>query len=98
MNDPTSFSTMREIGLPACEASSMPMMPPMEVPNQCRGVAVTHRAGDQRSHVVHVLHVVVVALDGQPPGLAAPDHVRANHAIAVRQGCARVSKSRPQRA
>ena len=47
---PTSFNTMRVIGVAGWLASSMPMMPPIEVPTQCtsstsaRAISVTMSA------------------------------------------------------
>ncbi len=37
MNGPISFSTMRVIGCPAAAATSIPQMPPSEVPTQATG-------------------------------------------------------------
>jgi hypothetical protein len=50
MTGPTSFSTMRWIGEPACAASAMPIRPPIEVPTQLtdstssRAISVTMSA------------------------------------------------------
>jgi hypothetical protein len=46
MNGPMSFSTIRVIGVCGCAASTMPQIPPREVPTQRTGSPITARRWD----------------------------------------------------